>query len=243
LNNPGNWLLAGAVASGLCVALSWVLFPVMGLPGKIARQFLPTIRCWAHEPGSVQMWVCGAHSGLMVLLGGLIAMVIALLFLAPIAKLAAKVAPQGSNVLIGPALGTLSFGLVFASAHDQTAYEYGIVAQRYFPAVVGIAVFLATRFGPTLAGRFGTQLAKRDRVPLPLRIGLTAVVPVLLTFLTMSQDRVSETATKEQAIVLMTMATGYLLLVPRDGDFAQAAHKLFSRPIRRSEGPRGRGAR
>jgi hypothetical protein len=243
MNEPGNWLLAGAVSAALCVTLSYTLFPVMGLPGKIARQFLPTIRCWAHEPGSVQMWVCGAHSGLMVLLGGLIAMVIALLFLAPIVKLATKVTPPGSNVLIGPLLGTLSFGLVFASAHDQTAYEYGIVAQRYFPAVIGIAVYLATRFGPALAGRFGPQLAKRDRIPLPLRIGLTAAVPVLLTFLTMSQDRVSETAVKEQAIVLVTMATAFVMLVPRDGDFAQAARRVLSRPIRRSEGPRSGGAR
>lgn len=242
LNQPGNGLLAGAVVAVLCLALSVGLFPVLGLPGKLSRGILPTIGCWDHQPGSVRMWVCSAHAGSMVLLGGLVAMLVALVFMAPLAALIGKVAPQGSSVLIGPALGTLSFGLVFASAHDQTAQQDGIVPQRVFPAVVGIGVFLATRYGPTLARRFGGQLAKRDRIPVPLRILLTLAVPLALTFLTMNQERVSATAVKEQAIVMITMATGYAMLVPRDGDIAGAARRLLNRLTRRSSKPRGRAA-
>jgi hypothetical protein len=236
LNEPGNWPLAGALAAGLSVALSWALFPLLALPGKLARQVLPTIGCWDHEPGSVDMWVCSAHAGSMVLLGGVVAMLVTLAFLGPISKQISKVAPTGSSVLIGPALGTLMFGLVFASAHDQTAVERGIVSQRIFPAVIGIAVFLATRFGPALGRRFAGQLQKRDRIPLLLRIAFTVAVPLLLTFLVMNQERVSSTAFKEQAIVLITMALGYVMLVPRDVNFARAAGRL--RPARRGKAAR-----
>jgi hypothetical protein len=79
--------------------------------------------------------------------------------------------------LVVPAVATGLFTLVHASVHANTADQSGILPQRMFPAVIGVATLAASRLGPAVARRFGSAIQSRDRIPMPVR----AAVALALT--------------------------------------------------------------
>jgi hypothetical protein len=50
---------------------------------------------------------------------------------------------------------------------------------------------------------------------------------MVVAYVIMRQDRVTETAAKEQIVALLTVFLSYSALVPRDGDFLGAAERLL----------------
>jgi phosphate starvation-inducible membrane PsiE len=58
----------------------------------------------------------------------------------------------------------------------------------------------------------------RDAFPVPIRLLAVIAVPALLAFLITNQESVSDTALKEQFVVLVALAMGFLMMAPRSGD-------------------------
>jgi hypothetical protein len=227
LNKPGNGVLAGVIAVLASAVLSLLLWPVLAVPGEIVGSLLPDADCTAKVPGSTGMYLCSVWVGLLQIAGGLLALVATLFFRRPLMHGLRKITPRGSGVLVGPMVGTALFGLVFASVHRDTAGGSGLVPQRVFPAVIGLVIFLAPRLGAAMAQRAQGFFGARERIPPVARALLAVAVPLLLSYVMMNQERVSDTALKEQVIVLATMGTGFAALVPRDGDLVGWAMRLL----------------
>jgi len=51
-----------------------------------------------------------------------------------------------------------------------------------------------------------------------VRLIVLVVAPMVLSYIITNQDRVSQTATKEQVVVLFALSLGFLMLAPRSGD-------------------------
>jgi hypothetical protein len=183
------------------------------------------------------MYFCSVKAGFLTALGPLLTIVIVIFFRRPLTaqlqKLTAKL-PENSNLLVSPLLATGLFTMVHAAVHDNTAEQTGIVPQRMFPAVVGLFTFGAARFGPAVAQRYGATIDKRDRIPAVARVLLALAVPLVASYFLTNQERVSDTALKEQAITLLTLFTSYAAFVPRDGDLLGAGQRLLSSRLARA---------
>jgi phosphate starvation-inducible membrane PsiE len=64
---------------------------------------------------------------------------------------------------------------------------------------------------------------RRERLHVALRILITVAIPTLVSLLITNQDRVTDTALKEQFVVLLGLALAYLMLSPKGGVTAAAA--------------------
>ncbi len=176
------------------------------------------------------MYLCSARVGAMTMVGPIAMIVILFLLRAPITRGTQRLAqrtPENARFLVAPVLATLMFTIPWAGAHYKTSGQNGILPQTVFPAVVGLFTFAVTRWGPALQRRLGRFFDMRDRVPVPLRMLAAALVPMAIALLITNEDRVTDSAQKEQFVVLLALVAGYLALVPRSGSLAAAARSLM----------------
>ncbi|MCP4961064.1 MAG: SH3 domain-containing protein [Actinomycetia bacterium] len=228
LEKPGMGALLGLLAVVSTILMSVVLWPVLKLPGDLISGVLPEGDCTRETPKTWGMYVCSAKIGFLQALGGIISLVVVIALRRPIQSQLRKILPKGGSSLAIPLLTTVLFGVFYASTHADTSSESGLVSQRMFPAVIGLLTFAGMRFGPALARRFGGAIGKRNRIPGVFR-GLLAVgLPMILAYVSMNQERVSDTARKEQLVVLATMLFGYVAFLPMNGDITSVTNRLFS---------------
>jgi hypothetical protein len=182
------------------------------------------------------MYFCSVKAGFLTALGPLLTVVVVILFRSPLTrqvqKLTAKL-PRSSGMFVSPVLATGIFTMVHASVHDKTADMTGIVPQRMFPALIGLFTFGAARLAPAVATRWGSAIDKRNHIPGFVRLLIALAVPLLSSYALTNQERVSDTALKEQTIALLTLFTSYAAFVPRDGDFLSAGQRLLSARLAR----------
>jgi hypothetical protein len=226
-----NGLLSAIAVLVVGGATSYLLWPVLALPGKALKDAIPRGNCTSETPGSSGMYFCSVRAGFLTALGPLLTIVVAIVFRRPLAaqlqKLTAKL-PRNSSMFFTPVLATGMFTMVHAAIHEETADQSGIVPQRMFPALIGLFTFGATRLAPAISRKWGASIDKRDRIPALVRALLALAIPLLSSYALTNQERVTETALKEQSVALLTLFTSYAAFVPRDGDFLGAAQRLLS---------------
>lgn len=213
--------------------LSRQLWDVLRWPAEQVQDFVSQRDCTAYQPGTFDMYTCSIRVGFFQVLGSLVVVLIALVLRRPIVagiNRIKKQLPAGQN-LVAPLASTMLFTMAYAHMHRDTAAQEGIVAQKTFPAFVGVATFVIGRFGPTIARKLAGPLTKRDRVPLLLRVPLAMLVPIGLSYLLTNQDRVTDPAKKEQWVILVSLVVGYLAVVPRSGRL-QLGGRLLRRTTR-----------
>jgi hypothetical protein len=236
LAKPGNGLLAAGVTLALGSALSYLAWPLLAIPGKAMKDVIPRGNCTSETPGSSGMYFCSVKAGFLTALGPLLTVVIAIVFRRPIAaqlqKLTRKL-PRNSSTLLTPLVATAMFTMVHASVHDKTADQTGVVPQRMFPALIGLFTFGVARLAPAVSQRFSNRIDARDRFPVVLRVVVALAIPLGASYFLTNQERVSDTALKEQLIAVLTLFTSYAALVPRDGDFLGAGQRLMNTKLQR----------
>lgn len=223
LGGPGP---LGAIGGLLAVwfvggFLSRQLWGVLGWPAEQVQGFVSERNCIGEVPGTWDMYLCSARVGFFQVLGPLVIALMALAFRRPLGAAMGRLRkklPAGQS-LVAPLAATGLFTMAYSPMHADTAGQEGIVSQQTFPAVVGVATMVMSRFGPAIAAKLQRQLAIRDRVPVLLRVPLALLVPVFLAYVLTDQDRVTEPARKEQLVILVTLAAGYLAVLPRSGRF------------------------
>jgi hypothetical protein len=70
---------------------------------------------------------------------------------------------------------------------------------------------------------------RRDSIPAAFRILVAFGVPLVFAYVTNNQSPVTNTARKEQTVVLLTMVTTFLMVLPRSGDLAGKAQSFMGR--------------
>jgi hypothetical protein len=174
---------------------------------------------------------CAVGVAAYKMIGPLCVGVAVFVFRGRLAKLVSRVSKklhQGFRPLIAPTLATLLFLLVWAGSHSRTGGQTGILPQKAFPAIVGVYTFIVVRYSPALQRKMVRFFAKRDRIPLAVRVLVTVAVPTGISLLITNQDRVSDTAQKEQFVLLVGLVLAYLMMSPKSGDITQAAPKALS---------------
>jgi hypothetical protein len=227
---PGKDMLAVVAVLAVTMAISHLLAPLLALPGNALKDAIPRGDCTGEIAGTSAMYVCSVKVGFMTVLGPVLVLVTGLVFRRPLMRQVRKLTlklPRNSSMFVTPALATAMFTMVYASVHSQTSGQNGLVPQRMFPALLGLLTFLAARLRGTVARRFGGAIAARDRIPGLVRAVLAVGLPMVVAYVIMRQDRVTETAAKEQIVALLTVFLSYSALVPRDGDFLGAAERLL----------------
>jgi hypothetical protein len=214
-------LLAAAVVFIVCAVLSVAGWYPFSLPSRLVAEALPDADCTSETPGSTGMYLCSLKVGALQAVTPVAMLVLVFVFRSQIKAWLDRFSPslpQEGRFLFAPVLATLAFLLSWAGLHFDTGEANGILPQRIFPAVIGLFTYSVARWGPDLQRSFDGFLEGRDRFPKLLRIAAVIVIPLVLSYVITNQDRVSQTALKEQVVVLVALATGFLMLAPRTGD-------------------------
>ena len=219
-----NPLIAVLAVLLSCAVVSWLSWVPFAASGAAFVALVPLPDCSNVEVGSLAMHFCFAKLGLLALSVPALVLILVLLFrnaLATIVRRFVLALPGESRFLVTPILATLCFTLVWAAAHRLSGAQVGILPQRAFPTLIGVFTFCVTRFGPRIENCLHTVFAGRRRIPIMLRFVIALVVPTAVALAISGQERASQTAAKEQAIVLLSLAVGYFMLWPGRGSSAQ----------------------
>ncbi len=222
-------LVAVAILCGAAALLGWL---PLSLPSRVIHDIVDVGNCTSKQPGTRDMYLCSARVGAMTMAGPIVTIGVLFLLRAPITRGAQRLTdrtPANARFLVAPAVATLLFTIPWAGAHYKTSGQSGILPQTVFPAVVGLFTFAVTRWGPALQRRLLRFFDARDRVPGLLRLMAATVLPALVALVITNEDRVSDSAMKEQFVVLLALLTGYLALAPRSGTLAGGARALLGR--------------
>lgn len=230
-DTSGFWSLVVVLGAG--IILSYILWEPFAQPAKLINDALPDKNCVNELPGTSGMRSCAAGVAAFKMIGPICVGVIVFLLRGRLAKLVSRVSKNlhpGARPLIAPTLATLLFLLVWAGSHSRTGGQTGIVPQKAFPAIVGVYTFMIVRYSPALQRKMVRFFTRRDRVPMAIRVIVTIAVPTAVSLLITNQDRVSNTAQKEQFVLLIGLVLAYLMMSPTSGDVAAAAPRAFAVP-------------
>ncbi len=217
------------IALFVSLVLSRVGWSLLGLPAHIIDVVIPDANCASLTPGTPPMYACSAAVGLVTVLGPLIVVAIAFALRKQIGqgmRATSGGLPSRFRFLVAPTVATGIFTMAYAEIHWNTATETGFVPQRYFPAVAGLFLLVATELGPQLTRRLSSVFDIRDQIPTALRLPVALLIPLLFSLVITYQDRVTQTALKEQLVILISLASTYLAFVPRNGNVGDVLKRI-----------------
>ncbi len=232
MRNEKSGLLAAAAVFVCALALSYALWVPAGLPARVIDAPIPETTCVSETPGTTGMHACAARVAALTMVGPVALTVLVVLFRKQViggVKRLAPWLPAESDILVAPLLATLFFLLSWSGIHASTGWQTGVLPQKMFPAVVGLFTFASRWYGPAVDRRFSGYFDIRDRIPGAIRLLVTIAIPVAVSILLTNQERVSDTALKEQAVVLLGLLLAYLLMVPRGGDIVAGVQRMVPR--------------
>jgi hypothetical protein len=166
------------------------------------------------------MYGCSAVAGFVVIAGSLVIVLALFVLRRPIAKAVAALTartPAEARFLIAPTVATLAFTIAWAGAHHATATQTGWVPQTLFPAVIGFFLYAIARWGEGIRRVLGPLLDLRDRFPIGYRLVAALLIPLVVALIITNEQRVTETAKKEQVVAVLALLTGFVALLPRSG--------------------------
>lgn len=196
------------------------VFWFLGFIPNLFRNIINPGNCSGYEVKTIGMYICSAFVAFKMLLGPLLVMLLIFIFRKTIIGLINKIKPKIPNdfqFLLAPLVSTFLFTIVWSGSHPSIMDTEGIIDQRSFPVIVGLFTFLTTFYYKEIQKKLVPFFEKRDKFSKPLRYMFAFGIPFLLSLIITFEDRVSNVAFKEQIIVIVSLITGYLVLLPRSG--------------------------
>jgi hypothetical protein len=217
-----NPVVGAIVVFVVSMVLAQLLWPLLSAPAQIIGELFTVGNCIGTSQD--ELWACSARVAVSRAAGSIVMIVVAIVFRRPLQKkvreLTKKLAP-GARFLVSPMLATSMFTMVYGDLHSDTAATNGYVSQKTFPALVGTLTFLAVRFGPKVTQRFPGFFGTRDKVPMFLRLIPVLLLPLALSYRinqpTPGNPYLQDTAKKEQLVILVSLASTYLAVLPTSG--------------------------
>lgn len=215
-----GWVVAARAAAVLIVGAlgSALLWRFLGAPARWLTALAPSPSyCAQYEIGTLEMYLCSARVAVLAVLGPVLLVVAGLLLRRPIGRLgrlAGGRVPPAARFLVAPLLATTLFAMAWSGLQPNTLAAMSWT-NRAFPGVVGAVSYLMIALRPVLTSRFGGVLRARDRIPAPLRVAVALVIPIWYAFQATNADVVYDTTGTQQAVVLLSLVTAFLALVPR----------------------------
>lgn len=218
IEDDSSGVLGLLVVAAAGLTVSYVFWALFAQPLAIVSDILPEKTCAGEIPGTSGMRSCATQAGVLKMVGPIAFAVGIFIARRPLTRwtqaLATKL-PDGLRPLVAPMLATLLFLLMWAGTHKDSSDEVGLLPQKAFPALIGSYTYAVMRWGTELQRRLSGFLDLRDRLPFVARLVITLAVPTAVSFIITNQDRVSDSALKEQFVVVIGLSLAYLFLVPR----------------------------
>jgi len=197
------------------------IFWFLGFLPNLFKYIISPGNCTAYDTKTIQMYLCSASVAFRTLIGPILFMVLIFFFrkfiFMGINKLKPLI-PKEYHFIINPLVATLIFTILWSGSHFNTSDKVGIVGQKYFPVVVALFTFATTTYYTFLQENLKEFFIKRDAIPRSLRYVIAFLIPLFLSLIITFQDRVSSVAIKEQFIVIVSLISGYLVLIPQKGN-------------------------
>jgi len=196
------------------------VFWFLGFFPNIFKNIIDPGNCIGKEIKSFQMYICSATVAFKTLIGPIIFVVLIFIFRKTIFKIVNNFKPKipkDFQFLLSPLIATLIFTIVWSGSHFSTSDTMGILQQRSFPAIIGLFTFFTTEYYKQIQAKLKNFFIKRDRFPKVIRYLIAALIPIVLSLIITYQDRVTSVAVKEQFIVMISLISGYLVLIPKRG--------------------------
>jgi len=216
MKHPLIKVLLVFVAGMITARIFWFL----GFIPNLFRNIIDPGNCSGHQVKTIGMYVCSAFVAFKMLIGPLLIMGLIFFFRKQIMLLINKNKnriPVEYQFLLAPLISTLIFTILWSGSHPQISDTSGLMDQRYFPAIVGVFTYITTHFNKQIQENLKSFFDKRDTIPKPVRFLIAFFIPFLLSIIITFEDRVSYVAVKEQIIVVISLVSGYLVLLPRKG--------------------------
>lgn len=228
-NRDPSGLLAAAMVLVVGTFVSWIGWFPLGLPARLVGTFVSPGSCSSVRPGTLEMYLCSATVAGRTLVGPIAAPTIVIVLLFLLRNQMLTKLPVEARFLVAPVVATILFALSWAAIHYQSTDDSGLLSQKIFPAVIGFFTFVSARYGPAFQRVLVPFFKVRDKVPSFLRIMIVFLIPLVVALVITFQERVSDTAQKEQIVVLLSLCTGYLALAPRQGDLLSEVRRIVTR--------------
>ncbi len=216
MKNPFVKVILVFIVGILVARIFWFL----GFIPNLFRNIIDPGNCSGHQVKTIGMYICSAMVAFKMLLGPLLLMVFIFVFRKRffnfINKIKPKI-PKDFQFLLAPVVSTLIFTILWAGSHPSIMDTNGIIDQRSFPSIIGVFTFITTNYYKEIQKKLTGFFEKRDKFSKPIRYLFALGIPVLLSLVITFEDRVSNVALKEQIIVLVSLVTGYLVLLPKQG--------------------------
>ena len=219
------WFVTSFLSHRLWTLLRW---PAEQIQGRISAR-----NCSSLQAGTWDMYVCSARVGFFRVLGPLVVVLLSIVFRKPITAVIRRLRdrlPAGGG-LVSPVVVAMLFTMAYSQIHrDTTTADLGpLIPQKTFPAAIAVFTYLAMRVGPRLTSHMGWFFRRRDRIPMVPRIVLAILIPVVYSYFLTNEDRVTDPARKEQLVIMASMITSYLAVVPTSGRFTGNPRSWFRR--------------
>ena len=196
------------------------IFWFLGFIPNLFRNIIDPGNCSGHQVKTIGMYICSAFVAFKMLIGPLLIMALIYIFRKSIINFIQKnkhQIPADYQFMLAPLVSTLIFTILWSGSHPSITDVDGLMNQRYFPAIVGVFTFVTTEFHTQIQQSLTGFFEKRDRIAKPIRFLIAFAIPFLLSIIITFEDRVSNVAVKEQIIVLISLVSGYLVLLPAKG--------------------------
>ena len=228
--DPSGLMKAGIIYA-ITIVICFVGWIPLSWPARYVSTFITAGDCGQYEAGTIIMYFCSAKVAALTMAGPFIITIIVILLRKPLIKVIGKFAeklPQETHFLTAPLLATLLFTLTWSAVHYQSDDGTGFFSQQYFPVVIGLFTFITSHYSRFLQRLLRTFFDRRDHIRLSFRFGLALLLPLFVSLIITFQARVTATALKEQAVLMLSLFTGYLVLAPREGDLLTGMRTMMN---------------
>lgn len=222
-------LQAAAVVLGVCLVVTLVGWAPLSWPPNLVNQFVAALspRSCGPVAQGLLFGSCSAVLAVYAHVGSLAVMALLYVFRKGLTKGVSRLLgllPSQAAFLSGPVLATVLFTMGWAGVAFHFFSRPGIVRDGLFPPVVGLLTYAIARYDPDVQHLLNPLWATRDRWSVKVRLGATfAVSAVTSLYLT---DRVAAPV-RDQAVVILSMIAGYLLMAPRHTDLASGLRQAL----------------
>jgi hypothetical protein len=215
-----NALKACGIVFGAAAVLSAVGWFPLAMPGRVLGWLIPKGYCSDLNVQTPAMYACSMKVAVQTLVAPVLVLVAMFIMRKSIVALAQKLVqklPPEYQFIGAPLIASTCFTMAWASVHYDSASLWGIVPQSIFPAVIALYTYCVGRYGPDVQNQYASLFEFRDKFPQWMRIAALTIAPLAVSLLITAQSRVSQTALKEQVVVILSLCAGYLVLAPRTG--------------------------
>lgn len=225
-------LQAGGIVLVVCLGLTVIGWVPLSWPARIVNTLVGGFALSSCDGfAAILVGVCNAALAFVTLTGSLVVLAILFVFRLPLASLLQRQLanlPSEAAFLAAPVITTVLFTLGWSGVAFHFFARPGLVPDGIFPAFVGLMTFAIARYGSAIQDALAPYFEARERLQFRVRLGLASLLTI---FLAIILTPMLTAPVRDQIVVILAIASAFLLLAPTRGDVSTALSEALSKKI------------